>query len=102
MMTLAIVASDRIEQPHTRPWQLGGSRRVARRWNARHLARAIPPPQGRGDHGTGEDVNENAEVMGRAYYLEQLATRPAAAKEHADLRPGDWLIERYLAHRRSA
>jgi ATP-binding cassette subfamily B protein len=71
------------------PWRLGAGMLV--------IWLAIRRPQGGVITDQAKTFNENAEVMRRAFYLEQLASRPAAAKETRIFGLGDWLINRYRA-----
>ncbi len=95
VMTLAMVASNRIGgliacvAVGSYRWWLGAGMLV--------IWLAIRRPQGKVITEQAKTFNENAEVMRRAYYLEQLATRPAAAKETRIFGLGNWLIERYRA-----
>ncbi len=95
VMTLAMVASNRIGgliacvAVGSYRWWLGAGMLV--------IWLAIRRPQGKVITEQAETFNENAEVMRRAFYLEQLATRPAAAKETRIFGLGNWLIDRYRA-----
>jgi ATP-binding cassette, subfamily B, bacterial len=95
VMTLAMVASNRIGgllacvAVGTYRWWLGAGMLV--------IWLAIRRPQGRVITDQAKTFNDNAEVMRRAFYLEQLASRPAAAKETRVFGLGNWLIDRYRA-----
>ena len=95
VMTLAMVASNRIGgllaciAVGSYRWWLGAGMLV--------IWLAIRRPQGGIITDQAKTFNENAEVMRRAFYLEQLASRPAAAKETRIFGLGNWLIDRYRA-----
>jgi ATP-binding cassette, subfamily B, bacterial len=95
VMTLAMVASNRIGgliacvAVGSYRWWLGAG--MLAMWLV------IRRPQGRVITEQARTFNENAEVMRRAFYLEQLATRPEAAKETRIFGLGSWLIDRYRA-----
>jgi ATP-binding cassette subfamily B protein len=95
VMTLAMVASNRIGgllacvAVGSYRWWLGAGMLA--------IWLLIRRPQGKVVTEQAQTFNENAEVMRRAFYLEQLATRPAAAKETRIFGLGNWLIDRYRA-----
>jgi ATP-binding cassette, subfamily B, bacterial len=93
VMTLAMVASNRIGgllaciAVGSYRWWLGAGMLV--------IWLAIRRPQGKVITEQARLFNSNAEVMRRAFYLEELATGPGAAKETRIFGLGGWLIDRY-------
>ena len=95
VMTLAMVASNRIGgllacvAVGTYRWWLGAG--MLAMWLAiRRPQRSVITEQAR-------TFNTNAEVMRRAFYFEQLASGPEAAKEARIFGLGGWLIDRFRA-----
>lgn len=95
VMTLAMVASNRIGgliacvAVGSYRWWLGAG--MLAMWLA------IRRPQRRVITEQARTFNSNAEIMRRAFYLEQLASRPEAAKETRIFGLGDWLVDRFRA-----
>jgi ATP-binding cassette subfamily B protein len=95
VMTLAMVASNRIGgliacvAVGSYRWWLGAG--MLAMWLA------IRRPQGRVVTEQARTFNANAGLMRRAFYLEQLASRPGAAKETRIFGLGSWLIARFRA-----